>query len=1187
MRHSSFGNWPSLDVKPRRRISQVVRHLIVLSTGLICALTFERVCQVIYEQKFLPGPLHAIAYGVLAALVLLAISLTVTARLSLHDPSLEWLWKRPVRPQTIKVTPDINRAIERLLEDILKSHWYPWYVFLTKDESAVNAVRQGHAYVLRQLICRVANNDFPVLIARALHAVSAHIHAYHTVLRRCGGNLRPDMDDLVLAEFGGGAFCDDQLGISLPSGRAEYVRRVIVHILPHVAPPRLLDSTPAFCLVRELLTTCVLRPALDTLASPATINTIIVTLCTPSSMGDSLQSHASAEASICMHQLTPPQSPTVRLLSDYGNNMPGCILAKYYSLPNLLRPGPSREYFQLYLQREGVSNLFRFILDFDLAVDPTTDPCDALTAIELGLKYLDTTSRDCLPLDESLREEVLDLLRANVHDARERSRRSRTSNLRRTGGKFSALLGIRDLVYVSLQKDYVPGFLESDLLWACALSKRSPTPTSPFVRTVRPTYHQSGVQINIRDEVSDLNQTTPLRGKAHKSGMRSTSDDESVVDRLDGNGYIGIVGKNRNASESMDDIHGWKAHPETEIGTRSSSRMEISERVFLADSKVPLKTMLADAALQEFPNTTARPPPWKCPLVANGWRADIRSSYLVQAKTPYILYVISMVEVETQERGLDNSNSLSFSGQLSRAWIVGRRYREFRRLHKALRRIPCSPFFKLPGKHAMKDNTKTAFVNKRMAGLLNLLTGALGDSLCCSCPALQRFLTPDQDLSLLPMTLKTGESLSLLPHPLFDERAGMSIRPISCSLDSIRRGSSSDLEGEDSDENIFTTTNTGAKSAYRNSVSNSNFQFEVVEKSDTSLPMVDMDFKSSPSKVRKWEKTPVIGTNMVSNKPSTSTTIGMPKVEHIPMVAYEERTIPLGSPDSMPELGIISSRRRCSIEQLASSIELSSTAELQRFDTLPRDSQIRTLFSPQNSFSPVFKDEEDEDGFVVVACRSRPPKHVTENCTRKKPKRRNAILEATSFGPDPSEVLRRNLSLAYHNILRQRESRIHSSIIGSLISVLKSAFRRAWQRPWVQHTLLLIECFWSPIIDYLFTRLLWSVIGSELETERLCSTLDLIRRQLFSEVEHPKYTDEEKDAIRVEAHRCLQECTPALLNLVLGNRNVEDGIQTIHQMLQHERLNQHLVYILLDLILEHLFPDVFVPPDASEKDAKP
>ncbi|KNC71738.1 hypothetical protein SARC_15721, partial [Sphaeroforma arctica JP610] len=218
----------------------------------------------------------------------------------------------------------------------------------------------------------------------------------------------------------------DGFDILTHQGRVDYIRAAIAAVLPRLLPTQIREDDLALLILRELLTTCVLVPALESLANPVTINNIIVSACasgTPDtaspenkpSTGATVSGSLETDRDIKsfppgLHGPLPPIR--VKLMQTYGISTSASLWAKAYSLPSLIRPGRGRMFFRLYLARECSAHLLDFMVDFDVAVDPTTDPDDTLTAVEIGDKYLNHLSPDCLPFDEEFRNEVINAIGA-------------------------------------------------------------------------------------------------------------------------------------------------------------------------------------------------------------------------------------------------------------------------------------------------------------------------------------------------------------------------------------------------------------------------------------------------------------------------------------------------------------------------------------------------------------------------------------------------------------------------------------------------------------------------------------------------------------------------------------------------------------------------------------------------------
>ncbi|KAH3898458.1 uncharacterized protein LOC127864827 [Dreissena polymorpha] len=75
----------------------------------------------------------------------------------------------------------------------------------------------------------------------------------------------------------------------------------------------------------------------------------------------------------------------------------------------------------------------------------------------------------------------------------------------------------------------------------------------------------------------------------------------------------------------------------------------------------------------------------------------------------------------------------------------------------------------------------------------------------------------------------------------------------------------------------------------------------------------------------------------------------------------------------------------------------------------------------------------------------------------------------------------------------------------------------------------------------------------------------------------PHYTDEQKERIKSQATRCLSEFLPGALKALLGAEDFQFVVEEMIHSVQYEQINRHLVYTLLDLIVEELFPEVNAP----------
>ncbi|KAH9495459.1 Sorting nexin-14 [Bulinus truncatus] len=93
------------------------------------------------------------------------------------------------------------------------------------------------------------------------------------------------------------------------------------------------------------------------------------------------------------------------------------------------------------------------------------------------------------------------------------------------------------------------------------------------------------------------------------------------------------------------------------------------------------------------------------------------------------------------------------------------------------------------------------------------------------------------------------------------------------------------------------------------------------------------------------------------------------------------------------------------------------------------------------------------------------------------------------------------------------------------------------------------------------------------QEHRLVSLIHLLRDVLFFDDEPPRNDEDKK--IRYElAYKGLQDFLPDLLQSALGTSNTQDGCQLLLQIFQQPKLNKQLSYVLLDIFVQELFPEL-------------
>ncbi|XP_033100792.1 sorting nexin-19-like isoform X2 [Anneissia japonica] len=121
----------------------------------------------------------------------------------------------------------------------------------------------------------------------------------------------------------------------------------------------------------------------------------------------------------------------------------------------------------------------------------------------------------------------------------------------------------------------------------------------------------------------------------------------------------------------------------------------------------------------------------------------------------------------------------------------------------------------------------------------------------------------------------------------------------------------------------------------------------------------------------------------------------------------------------------------------------------------------------------------------------------------------------------------------------------------------------------------------------LLNKLLEDSVDELLKEDMCARYLRLIRKslwpngQLLSQQNPPK-TDEEKETARRNAFHRVKDFIPGIVNQVVGEEELENCLLSVHASLQDPKLNRHLVFTLIDILLDAFIPGI-EDPNIREK----
>ena len=126
--------------------------------------------------------------------------------------------------------------------------------------------------------------------------------------------------------------------------------------------------------------------------------------------------------------------------------------------------------------------------------------------------------------------------------------------------------------------------------------------------------------------------------------------------------------------------------------------------------------------------------------------------------------------------------------------------------------------------------------------------------------------------------------------------------------------------------------------------------------------------------------------------------------------------------------------------------------------------------------------------------------------------------------------------------------------------------------PWLLHLLyglgILVKKTFNFLVDYAIRTKLSSVLCCN----RVAYLIRLVENVLFED--STPLSDVEKSRRKEEAFEHFQNYLRPFIQPMAGTMNYEDGMQFVFDILQDPKMNKQLTYILVDVILEELFPEI-------------
>ncbi|KAK5626187.1 hypothetical protein RRF57_001902 [Xylaria bambusicola] len=182
-------------------------------------------------------------------------------------------------------SPALSRALDDLLELIIRDFVTSWYSNISKNPVFANSVDKAIRRVLVAIQARLFDVDLvEVITSRVVPILTAHFRDAYDAERAVRGrklNLditeSEELDLAIASKYNDGkihsavslAYSDTKLV------QQDYLRQMVAKILPKVLPKRLLESRAVSSIVREIVSCAVLFPVVQLLSEPDTWNQLM------------------------------------------------------------------------------------------------------------------------------------------------------------------------------------------------------------------------------------------------------------------------------------------------------------------------------------------------------------------------------------------------------------------------------------------------------------------------------------------------------------------------------------------------------------------------------------------------------------------------------------------------------------------------------------------------------------------------------------------------------------------------------------------------------------------------------------------------------------------------------------------------------------------------------------------------
>ncbi|KAL8849635.1 MAG: hypothetical protein Q9221_005402 [Calogaya cf. arnoldii] len=192
------------------------------------------------------------------------------------------LYKRePLYPPSFVISESLDCLLDWLLRDLVTS----WYHNITDSTSFVNSIDSAIRLALTDIRRRAfAIDPVDVGVSRIIPIITRHLKDFYEAERVIRGkNLNrnvidsEELDLAIAAKYKDGRLHPAaSLAYSDPKVvQQEYVRKIVVRLLPEMLPENIIKSRAVSVLIKEIVSCSVIVPLLQLLSDPATWNQLL------------------------------------------------------------------------------------------------------------------------------------------------------------------------------------------------------------------------------------------------------------------------------------------------------------------------------------------------------------------------------------------------------------------------------------------------------------------------------------------------------------------------------------------------------------------------------------------------------------------------------------------------------------------------------------------------------------------------------------------------------------------------------------------------------------------------------------------------------------------------------------------------------------------------------------------------